>query len=283
MFIIANIGVNWRTKQDPYQRSIDLLDAVNGAGVHGVCVPYLRADKLYRSEDIVKQTKKFDMPPEMMYDLRKRAAEMKTTFWAAPSYHEDIAYLEQIDVDGYQIQNGDIRYTPLLKAVAETNKPVMLSTGFATLQEVHDAVETLLNGKEAGDAQLTILHSTGGMPTPSNESQLKRILDLAQEFFPLFVGYESFLNGDNVILDYVAMAYNPAIIMRRIDLDDRKGVETEYSLVPEQMRRLVDSAVAMEWVNNPVYYADEFTESDFDARIKRRRCKKSDYLTPPDK
>ena len=171
-----------------------------------------------------------------------------------------------------------------MKAVADTGKPVMLSTGFATFEEVTTAIETLLANHESGDApELTVLHSTGGMPTPSADAQLRRILDLADEFFPLYAGYESFLNGDNVILDYISMAYNPAIIMRRIDLDDRKGVETEYSLVPEQMRRLVESAVAMEWVNNPQYYADEFTESDFDARIKRRRCKESDYLLPPER
>ena len=120
------------------------------------------------------------------------------------------------------------------------------------------------------------------MPTPGAEAQLGRILDLAQEFMPLFVGVESFLHKSNTVLDYVAMAYNPAVGMRRIDLDEEKGIETEYSLPPTAMKELVAASLAMDWVNNPVIYAEEFVEGDFDARIKRRRCKESDYLLPPE-
>ena len=78
------------------------------------------------------------------------------------------------------------------------------------------------------------------------------------------------------------MAYRPAAIMRRIDLDDKKGVETEYSLTPDKFRAMADIASAMHLVNNPEFYHEEFTESDFDARIKQMRCAETNYLLPPE-
>ena len=288
MFIVANLGINWWSKGHSDERSLELLKAAKDAGAHGICIPYLKSDKLYRGDDIKKKVRKFDVPPELLYDMQKWAKEDGMQLWVAPSWHEDVAYLETINVDGYHIQNGDIGYEPLIRAIAETDKPIMMSTGFASFDEINDAVELIFKIRAQGnenfdisDLDLVLLHSTGPMPTMASEAQLGRILDLAAEFMPLYVGYESFLSTANTTLDYIAMAYNPAIIMRRLDLDDRKGVETEYSLTPALLRQLVEIAVGMEWVNNPVDYADGFTEGDFDARIKRLRCKESDYLLPP--
>ncbi|MHA2404192.1 MAG: N-acetylneuraminate synthase family protein, partial [Candidatus Kariarchaeaceae archaeon] len=129
------------------------------------------------------------------------------------------------------------------------------------------------------EAELMLLHSTGGMPTKMEDANLKRILELATEFYPLYVGFESFLSYQ--ILDYVAMAFNPSIIMRRLDLDDRQGVEAEYSLVPKQMRELVKMADAMGNINNPQFDQNGFTRTDFTARQKFWRCKESEYLIPP--
>ena len=78
------------------------------------------------------------------------------------------------------------------------------------------------------------------------------------------------------------MAYRPAVIMRRIDLADTKGVETEYSLSPVQFRELAEIAGAMQLISNPEYYSETFTESDFDARLKQMRCKETNYLLPPE-
>lgn len=284
MFIVANIGVNWWSQKGGTKRAEELVRAAIDSGVHGVCVPYLRADKLHKKPDIAKNLRRFDIPPETLYDLKKIAKEEGVTFWVAPDHADDVEYLETIDVDGYHIQNGNLDVIPLLKAIAKTEKPVVMSTGFASFDEINAAVEAILDvrGDDAAEAELMLLHSTGAMPTPAAESQLGRILDLAAEFMPLFVGYESFLSANNTLLDYAAMTYNPAIIMRRLDLADRKGVETEYSLTPDQLKQLVEVALQMEWVNNPQFYADEFTEGDWDARIKRRRCKESDYKLPPE-
>jgi sialic acid synthase SpsE len=278
--LIANIGVNWWSKGDKKQRGLDLIKAAHDSGAHGICVPYLRADRIFRAQQLIDGTKKFDMQPEMLYDFMEYANSLKMGFIVAPRHVAAVSYLEQIGIDGYHISNGDINFTPLLEVVAATEKPVYLSTGMATIEEVSNAIEILLGDKLPSDADLIILHSTGGMPTPAQDTQLQRILDLGSEFFPLYIGYESF--SANQLLDFIAMAYRPAVIMRRIDLDDRKGVETEYSLTPAQFNELAKVANAMQLVNNPVYYHESFTESDFDARIKQMRCAETEYLLPPD-
>ena len=279
MQLIANVGINWWTKGDKRQRGLDLIKAAHESGAHGICVPYLRADKMFRPQTLIDGTKKFDMTPEFLYDWMTYAHELNMGFVVAPRYVEAIDYLEQINVDGYHINNGDINFTPLLEAVRDTGKPVYLSTGMATFEEVSDALDLLLGDTEPSDADLVILHSTGAMPTPAKDTQIQRILDLGGEFFPLYIGYESF--SVNPLLDYIAMAYRPAVIMRRIDLDDKKGVETEYSVTPGQFLELAKVANAMLLVNNPEYYHESFTESDFDARVKQMRCKETEYLLPP--
>ena len=280
MQLIANLGINWWTKGDAKQRGIDLIDAAKESGAHVICVPYLRADRMFRPQPLIDATKKFDMQPELLYDWMVHAESIGLGFIVSPRHVEAVGYLEQINVDGYHINNGDINFKPLLKEIRDTGKPVYLSTGMATLSEVGDAIGILLGDKLPEDTNLVVLHSTGAMPTPSEDSQLGRILDLAQEFFPLYVGFESFVR--NQLLDYIAMAYRPHVIMRRLDLDDKKGVETEYSLTPSQFKELANVAVAVHLVNNPEVYHDGFTESDFDARIKQMRCKDTEYLLPPE-
>ncbi len=278
MKIIANIGINWWDGAKSDKRAHKLVDAAIEAGVAGVCIPFFRS-KIFRDKDTARQTKKFEMREELIYDLIEKIQSSKITAIISPRFPNDVSYLESIGASGYHVQNGDILYKPLLESIAEADKPVYLSTGFSTLDEINTAVEILLGDKEPRDSELVLMHSTGGLPTPMQDARIRAILDLAQEFFPLYVGFESFLSVN--FLDYVAMAYNPIVIMRRIDLDDKKGVETDYSLSPESITSLVSIANAMEEVLHPDVDHNGFTRTDFSARQKTLRCKDSEWVIPP--
>lgn len=279
MQIIANIGINWWTKKNIEERAFALVNEAIEAKVSAICTPYLDAEKMFRPPEIVKKTKQYDMPPELLYDLVQHIHNNDLEVYVSPRHVDQVAYLEKIGVTGYHINNGDMVYLPLLEAVAKTGKPVLLSTGFSTMKEVGDAVAILLGDTEPSESNLIILHSTGALPTPLKDINLGRILDLAGVFFPLYVGFESFAREP--IIDYISMALRPIAIMRRIDLADKAGIETEYSLSPTRLRELVSVAAAMDEINHPVEYANGFTESDYDARQKQRRCAESDYLLPP--
>lgn len=279
MKVISNIGINWWSESGSTDRAKKLVDESLRAGVASVCVPYFQSD-VFRDEDKREKVRKFEIGDDLLKELAKKVLRHSGVgFYVSPRHPDQIDYLENIDVSGYHIQNGDILHTPLLQAVAETRKPVYLSTGLATFAEVNDAVEILLRGEDPDEVDLVILHSTGGLPTDMYDANFRRVINLMQEFFPLYVGIESFLAVS--FLDYVALGYNPIVIMRRIDLADKKGVETEYSLTPEQMKSLVSMASAMEKMINSDVNEDGLTKTEFEARDKMLRCKNSDWLIPP--
>ena len=281
MKVVANIGINWWSRDgEPGERAHRLVDKAIDLGVGGVCIPYFRSS-IFRDEKKAAQTRKFEISPELLYDLVKKIQSKQIPVYIAVREPEDVGYLENIDVDGYHISNGDTLYHPLLEELAalKLHKPILLSTGFSTFDEINESTVTLLGEQDASTAELILLHSTGGLPTAMEDADLKRILELATEFYPLYSGFESFLSYQ--ILDYVAMAFNPVVVMRRLDLEDRGGVESEYSLAPDQMRELIKMATAMNAINNPEFDQNGFTRTDFSARQKLWRCKESDYLLPP--
>jgi sialic acid synthase SpsE len=277
--VIANIGFNWWTnKGDSKDRAEQLVKTAFNAGADGICVPYFKAEKVHRVPNVVKQMGKFNIEEELLYDLKQMADKLAKDFYVAPSHVDDVGYLETIMVDKFHVENGNTSYTPLLERLAE--REVLLSTGFSTFGEIDDAAEILLGSLTPSESELILLHSTGKLPTPAHEVQLRRVLDLATEFFPLYVGVESFFHDR--LFDFVSMAYDPAVFMRRIDLDDGEGIESLYSLSPEQFGHLVRIGQLMDKVNNPEFYDKEFVEGDFEARINKYRCAETNYTLPPE-
>jgi sialic acid synthase SpsE len=280
MNIIANIGYNWWSKEGGSSRAFALVDAAFESGADGLCVPFFDAKKIHRVKNVADQFLRFDINPELIYDIREKIANEYPgkEFYVAPKLAKQVDYLENIGVSTFHVENGDTLYEPLLERLQ--GKEVLLSTGYAKLEEINDAIGWLSDEDEEVPS-VTLLHSTGKRPTPPGEMQLDRILDLGQEFFPLWVGLESF--SHDKYLDYVAMAFRPSVVMRRIDLADQKGIETAYSLSPQDFTVLTKMAAAMDVTNHPEFYAEEFVEGDFEARIENMRCEETDYTLPPER
>lgn len=283
MEIIANIGFNWWTKGDISKRAKELVSTAIDTGVDGICIPYFRAEKVHRVPNALKQFKKFNTPEELIYDLRDMANESNVSFYVAPSDHEAVGFLKKIGITNYHVESGSATYLPLLEELI--NERVLLSTGFTTFSEIEKATNVLLEFENDDYSindlgNVILMHSTGAKPTPAKEAQLNRIIELQAEFYPVYVGLESFFHDR--LLDFVSMTYRPAVIMRRLDLDDKKGTETNYSLSPSELRTLVNMASSMDAVNNPEFYAEEFVEGDWDARINYLRCAESGYTLPPE-
>jgi len=280
MEVIANIGFNWYSAK-PKERAEELIVSAADHGAHAVAVSYFKADKVYRDVDMVNKTKQYEMPPEWYFDLKQVASDKGIDFIVSPRYHECVSYLEQIGIQRYHVQNGDLRHFPLLEELRKTKKPVLLSTGYATFEEVDAAISTLLGDElRTNESNVVLLHSTGALPTRPQDALLSKILDLGQEFFPLYVGLESFYS--ETILDIISMTYRPVVIMRRYDLDDGRGIESHYSIKPDQLSNLARVASVMEIVNHPTYFVDNLTETDFEARTNMMRCEHSNYLLPPE-
>ncbi|MHC4181781.1 MAG: N-acetylneuraminate synthase family protein [Planctomycetota bacterium] len=279
MRIIANIGFNPFGTGNVKERAIELIEVAAQSGAHAVCVPHYRADKIWKPDTQEReQTKQYEMPTDWYFDFKQAALSNGLHFIVSPRYPEVIPHFEQIGAQEYHIQNGDIRYEPLLRAVESTGKAALLSTAYSTFEEIDNACGVLLGSKQPSDAELVILHSTGKLPTTAEDAVLNRMLDLGSEFFPLYIGLESFY--EESMLDIMSMVFKPAVIMRRLDLEDGMGMENRYSLMPDKFANLARIASVMMAVNNPTLY-DGFTESDYETRLRMMRCDKDDWLLPP--
>lgn len=281
MKIIANLDFNWWTKGDKELRTKSLIDEAKRTGADAVCLPYFRADKVHRVPNALKQFRKFDTPDSVLDTAIAVADDHGLELIVTVHDHESVDFLRKLGIIQFHIPNGCLEYWPLLNNLA--GEQVLLSTGYGTFSEVDEALAVLCPEDDyhsAGSDNVILLHSTGAMPTPAKEAQLMRILDLQTEFFPLYVGLESFYYDR--LLDFVAMAFKPAVIMRVLDLNDQEGVSTPYSIYPSELETLSGIAKSMVSVSNPVYYAESFTEGDWEARVNKWRCQSADYTLPPE-
>lgn len=286
MEIIANIGFNWWTKGDISERTTKLVTAAVNNGADSICIPMFEAEKVHRVDAAIATFRRFNTPREIILHAKDMADNANIGFIVAPTHHDQIEYLEAIGADRFHLQNGYFKYWPLIEKLVE--KQVLFSTGLATFSEVDAALEKLMYKDDAYEfnyspsdmAKVTLLHSTGARPTPDKEAQLTRILDLQSEFFPMNVGLESFFR--HRLLDFVSMTFRPTVIMRRLDLGDHRGTEASYSITPDELNTLVDLGHAMDIVNNPEIYAEEFVEGDWEARVNEVRCESVDYTLPPE-
>lgn len=280
MNVIAHIGHNWASRTDSKQRAEKLIREAKKAGAKAVILEYFEAAKVYSEEKMIKNTRRFEIPPEWLYDLCQFARDIGIDFIGSPRHPDHVEYFSSIGVSDFYIAMGDLTYEPLIEAVAGVSSGTLVNTGLSGLEEVGAARETLLNGLDPDEVDLVLLHSMPGFPTKIDDANLRRMMVLGEEFFPTFIGLDSF--HSDILLDYMAMAYGPAVVVRRLDLEDKKGEEAAYSITPSQLTSLVKMASLAPMIVSPQFVrADGFTEVEWEFRSRMLRCKESDFLLPP--
>lgn len=161
-----------------------------------------------------------------------RYCREKGILWFASCWDEDsVDFIEQYSPPCYKIASASLTDTPLLRKVRSTGKPMILSTGMSTLDEIEAAVELL------GTEKLLIAHSTSTYPCPPEELNLRMIQTL-QEKFDCPIGY----SGHEVGLQctYAAVSLGASFVERHITLDRAMwGSDQAASVEPSGMIRLV--------------------------------------------
>jgi sialic acid synthase SpsE len=234
--IVADLGLNIFYGADPKKRAIELIQLAKESGCGTAKLQLLRGDKLYRDPAKQAQLRPYELPVEWLPELMQVADDNDIELLVTPFYLEAVDVLERLGVDRYKIASSDILYTDLHRLIAQTGKPVILSTGAAEYKEIEAAIETLRPGDETPD-DLTLLHCNVCYPCPVPDMQLRKILDLATEYYPLRVGYSSHTIAPHLVASSVL--YSAEVIEVHFDAEDRKGVETAHSYTPSQMRQLV--------------------------------------------
>ncbi|HEY1366504.1 MAG TPA: N-acetylneuraminate synthase family protein [Gaiellaceae bacterium] len=167
-------------------------------------------------------------------ELQAYAREIGITFFATAFDFDSADFLAELDMPAYKMASGDLTNTPLLRHVAEIGKPMIVSTGGGTLDDVRRAYETVTEL----NSQIAVLQCTAGYPAEWEELDL-RVISTYQQVFPdAVVGFSSHDNG--IAMPVAAYVLGAQIVEKHFTLNRAmKGTDHRFSLEPVGLRKLV--------------------------------------------
>lgn len=243
VFIIAEIGINHQGKLETAKR---LIDAASAAGADAAkfqkrSLPDLYDAELLENPNLGEQKFQYLLPIlkeceftiEQIAELQAYCRQKGILFFATPFDAPSADALATLDVPVYKIGSPDLTNLPLIEHVAAKGKPVLMSTGMATDNEVGTSVQFLRrNGMPFG-----LFHVNSAYPAPFDEINLRFMDRLAQYGVP--VGYSGHERGIAVAL--AAVGRGATMIERHLTLDrEQEGPDHAASLLPDEFRQMVE-------------------------------------------
>jgi len=162
-------------------RALSFVDAAADAGCDAVKFQLFKIDRMFAPEILARSAKhrarrEWELPRAHLAPLAERCLKRGIQFSCTPFYLEAVEELRPF-VAFYKIASYELLVGDLLKACAQTGKPVVLSTGMATMEEIESAAHTL---KAAGASDITLLHCVSAYPTPAAEANLSAIASIRE-------------------------------------------------------------------------------------------------------
>jgi sialic acid synthase len=244
-YVIAEVGHN---HQGDVEQAKRLIDAAKECGVDAVKLQK-RSNRTLYTREFYEQPYDNELSFGRTYGAHREALEL-----GADEYRELLAYareagvtlfatafdfesadlLAELGVPAFKLASGDLRNTPLQRHVAAFGKPMFLSTGGGTMEDVERAVDTI---RPIND-QLCVLQCTAAYPAHAEDLNLNVITTFRERFPELVIGLSDHQNGISMAL--VAYMLGARVIEKHFTLDHAlKGRDHAFSLMPEGMRRLV--------------------------------------------
>ncbi len=167
-------------------------------------------------------------------ELQKYAKELGLAFFATAFDFKSADFLEDLDVPAYKIASGDLKNIPLIKYVASFKKPLIISTGGGTLEDVRRMYEAIL----PVNAQIAILQCTAGYPPAFEELELNVIETFSREFPEAVIGFSSHDSG--IAMAVAGYVLGARIVEKHFTLNRAmKGTDHAFSLEPVGLRKMV--------------------------------------------
>ena len=167
-------------------------------------------------------------------ELLTEAARLKVTFFATAFDFASADFLAELNSPAYKISSGDLKNTPLLKYVARIGKPMIVSTGGGTLEDVQRAYDTVM----PINPQLCILQCTAGYPVEFSELDLRVITTYRERFPGVVIGYSGHDNG--IAMPLAAYMLGARVIEKHFTLSrSMKGTDHNFSLEPVGMKKMI--------------------------------------------
>jgi len=251
VIIIAEAGVN---HNGDYDNAKKLIQAASNAGADYVKFQTFKADKLV-SKDAKKadyqiansrqdgdsqyeMLKKLEMTETWHYELIKYANECGIKFLSTGFDEQSIDFLDSLNIDLFKVPSGEITNKPYLEHIAKKGKPIIISTGMSTIEEIGEAIY-ILNENNMSKEDITILHCNTEYPTPMKDVNLLAMNSIKKQF-GIKVGYSDHTMGIEVPIAAVAMGAK--VIEKHFTLDkNMEGPDHKASLDPDELKAMVNA------------------------------------------
>lgn len=244
-YIIAEIGNN---HQGDLKMALKMIKTAAGMGVDAV--KFQKRDnksvftkamyyKPYDNENSYGETygehREFlEFGWDEYVEIKKCAEENDVEFMATAFDFSSVDFLEKLGVTAYKVASGDLTNTPLLAYIAKLGKPMFVSTGAATFDEIRFAYDTVLEHNN----NLCLLHCTAGYPTEYEYLNLKVITTLKSEFPKAIIGYSGHDYG--ILAPVVAYMLGATVVEKHFTLNRAwKGTDHKFSLEPTGLYKLI--------------------------------------------
>ncbi len=291
VYVIAELSANHN--QD-FDHAVKLINAAKEAGADAIKLQTYTADTItidcdneyfcigkgtiWEGKTLYKLYQESYTPWEWQPKLKLIANELGMDLFSSPFDHTAVDFLEDMGVPAYKIASFELIDIPLIQRVAQTGKPIIMSTGMATLAEINDAVTA---ARESGCKEIALLKCTSAYPADPAEMNLQTIPHMALAF-EVPVGLSDHTLG--IAVPVAAIALGACIIEKHFTLSRRiSGPDSAFSLEPHEFKAMVDAIRISEKAIGEVSYACTATEAA--SRIFRRSLyivqdmKKGDVLT----
>jgi N-acetylneuraminate synthase len=249
-YIIAELSGN---HNGDINRAFKLIEEAKKAGADAVKLQTYTADTLtidcdkedfiikgglwdsYKLYDLYKEA---HTPWEWHKELFAKGKELGITVFSTPFDETAIDFLETLDNPIYKIASFEVIHHPLIAHAAKLKKPMIMSTGMASFDEIAEAVEVALTN---GCNDITLLHCVSEYPTPIENCNLATMIDLKNKFPKCKVGLSDHTLGISVAI--TAVALGATTIEKHITLNrEDGGVDAAFSLEPNELKQLCEVA-----------------------------------------
>jgi pseudaminic acid synthase len=249
VYIVAELSANHNQKFD---QAVKIIQAAKEAGADAVKLQTYTADTitincnreefrigggtLWDGRKLHELYGEAHTPWEWHPRLKEVANDLGMDLFSSPFDSSAVDFLEQMDVPAYKVASFELVDLPLIQKMARTGKPLIISTGMATLDEIQEAVRA---AHSAGATEIALLKCTSAYPAPPDEMNLRTIPELARKF-DVPVGLSDHTMG--IAVPVAAVAFGASIIEKHLTLSrSHPGPDSAFSLEPQEFKAMVEA------------------------------------------
>jgi N-acetylneuraminate synthase len=292
VYVVAEVSANHN--QD-YDQAVRIIHAAKDAGADAVKLQTYTPDTITirsdREEFRIGGGTRWDgqnlyelygeayTPWEWQPRLKQVADDLGLHLFSSPFDSTAVDFLEEMHVAAYKLASFELVDIPLIQKMASTGKPLIISTGMATIEEIDEALQA---ARQAGAAEIALLKCTSAYPAAPEEMNLRTIPEMARRF-ELPVGLSDHTMG--VAAAVAASVLGACIIEKHITLSrSLKGPDSAFSLEPQEFKAMVEAVCTTQKALGEIHFGTSANEES--SRIFRRSLfvvqdtKQGEFFTP---